>query len=284
MTRKVAAIHDLSGYGRASLTVVIPVLSRMGYQVCPLPTAVLSAHSEYAGFRSLGLTGFMVEAIAHWKAMRLEFDAIYSGYLASVRQVEVVEEFFREFGGEGVLIVVDPVMGDGGRLYPGMTREMVSGTRRLCARARVITPNLTEAALLLGHDPGKAVTAREAARWCKELSELGPGQVIITSAPHEDERKVATLAYDRASGQTWRVVSERAPVSYPGTGDAFASVITGCMLNGESLPGAVDRAVFFINAGIKATPGRPIDGMELEQVLHYLERPLPRYCRELLDD
>ena len=282
--RKVAAIHDLSGYGRASLTVVIPVLSHMGYQVCPLPTAVLSAHSEYAGFRSLDLTGFMSESIAHWKALGLTFDAIYSGYLASERQMEIVEGFFREFGNERNFIVVDPVVGDRGQLYPGMTAEMVKGMRRLCARARVITPNLTEAAFLLGRDPRAKTTPEEAARWCKELSEMGPECAIITSAPRVNGRDV-TLAHDRKDGRTWRVTSEHVPASYPGTGDAFASVITGCMLNGESLPEAIDRAVYFIQMGIKATfghAGNPLDGMDQERVLHYLNAPLPCYSYELL--
>jgi pyridoxine kinase len=285
--KKVAAIHDLSGYGRASLTVVIPILSHMGYQVCPLPTAVLSAHSEYPGFRSLDLTGFMSDAIEHWRALGLEFDAIYSGYLASGRQMEIVEGFFEEFKTGRNFIVVDPVMGDHGALYPGMTAGMVEGARRLCARAGVITPNLTEAAFLLGYDPRQAVSPREAVEWCKELSATGPEQVIITSAPHENARNVATLAYNRTDGRAWRVACDRVQASYPGTGDAFASVITGCMLNGESLPEAVDRAVHFINMGIKATfghPHRPLDGMNQERVLHCLDAPLPYYRYELVSD
>ncbi|MDR0766342.1 MAG: pyridoxamine kinase [Odoribacteraceae bacterium] len=282
--KKVAAIHDLSGYGRASLTVVIPVLSCMGYQVCPLPTAVLSAHSEFAGFRSLDLTGFMSEAIAHWKSLGLSFDAIYSGYLASERQMEVVEGFFRDFGNERNFIVVDPVLGDHGALYPGMTAGMVAGMRRLCARAGVITPNLTEAALLLGRDPRADIPAGEAARWCEELCATGPERVIITSAPGVNGRD-ATLARDGKEGRTWRVTCEHVPASYPGTGDAFASAITGCLLNGDTLPEAIDRAVYFVHAGIKATfghAGHPLDGIDQERVLHYLNAPLPCYSYELI--
>ncbi|MDR2131594.1 MAG: pyridoxamine kinase [Odoribacteraceae bacterium] len=285
--KKIAAIHDLSGYGRASLTVVIPILSHMGYQVCPLPTAVLSAHSEYPGFRSQDLTDFMGEAIDHWKALGLQFDAIYSGYLASGRQMEIVEEFFREFKNEGNFIVVDPVVGDHGKLYPGMTDGMVAGMRRLCACAKIITPNLTEAAFLLGRDPRGPISPAEAVRWCEALSALGPEHVIITSAPHEHARNVATLAYNRTDGRAWRVVSDHVPASYPGTGDAFASVITGCMLNGESLPEAIDRAVHFINMGIKATfghPHQPLNGMNQERVLHYLNAPLPYYSYELINE
>lgn len=283
--KKIAAIHDLSGYGRASLTVAIPILSHMGYQVCPLPTAILSAHSEYRDFRSLDLTEYMETFIDHWKELNLHFDAIYSGYLASVKQMGIVSDFFDYFNSDDNFILVDPVLGDHGALYSGMTPDMVEGMRRLCSKAKVITPNLTEAAFLLGLDPAQEVSVETAIRWCEQLSELGPEHVIITSAPGSNHQNVATLAYNRLDQRTWRVQSDYIPASYPGTGDAFASVITGCMLNGDSLPEALDRAVHFINMGIKATFGynnNPLDGMNQEKVLHYLNEPLPYYKYELI--
>ena len=285
MMKKIAAIHDLSGYGRASLTVAIPILSYMGYQVCPLPTAVLSAHSEYEGFRSFDLTEQMQPIIDHWNQLGLRFDALYSGYLASERQLDIVEGFFKDFTPEAGFILVDPVLGDRGRLYPGMEERMVEGMRRLCSMANVITPNLTEAAFLLGKPMHHAVTAAEAAEWCVELAGMGPEHCIITSAPGERKERVSTLAYNRTDGRLWRVSCDFLPASYPGTGDAFASVITGCLLNGDSLPEALERAVYFIQMGIRATFGgehRPLDGMEQEKVLHYLVEPLPYFTYELL--
>ena len=284
--KKIAAIQDLSGYGRASLTVAIPILSYMGYQVCPLPTAILSAHSEYEGFRSLDLTDFMEEFIAHWRELHLSFDAIYSGYLASEKQMEIVNRFFDEFKTDTNFILVDPVLGDHGSLYPNISPGMVDGMRKLCSKAKIITPNLTEAAFLLGEDPAQPIDTAKAIQWGKALAELGPEQVLITSAPAEDPRKVSTLAYNRLDQRTWRVAYDYIPASYPGTGDAFASVITGCVLNGSSLPEALDRAVYFINMGIKATFGydhSPLDGMDQEKVLHYLNESLPYYRYELLD-
>ena len=284
--KKIAAIQDLSGYGRASLTVAIPILSYMGYQVCPLPTAILSAHSEYEGFRSLDLTDFMEEFIAHWQELHLSFDAIYSGYLASEKQMEIVNRFFDDFKTGSNFILVDPVLGDHGALYPNISPAMVAGMRKLCAKAKIITPNLTEAAFLLDEDPSQPIDTRKAIEWGKALSALGPEQVLITSAPAEDARKVSTLAYNRLDQRTWRVAYDYIPASYPGTGDAFASVITGCVLNGSSLPEALDRAVYFINMGIKATFGydhSPLDGMDQEKVLHYLNESLPYYRYELLD-
>lgn len=283
--KKVAAIHDLSGYGRASLTTVIPILSNMGYQVCPLPTAVLSAHSEYKNFRCLDLTSQMQEIISHWQELRLNFDAIYSGYLASVRQMEIVASFFDNFGNPDNFILVDPVLGDHGRLYPGMSPQMVGSMQQLCKKAKVITPNLTEASFLLNRKTPEKPSVPQTVEWCRLLAESGPEYVIITSAPSGNDRNVATLAYNRTDGRMWRVVCDYIPASYPGTGDAFASVITGCLLKGDSLPEAIDRAVYFINMGIKATFGYdqdPLDGMNQEKVLHYLNEPLPYYRYELL--
>ena len=228
--KKIAAIHDLSGYGRASLTVAIPILSYMGYQVCPLPTAILSAHSEYKDFRSFDLTDQMQGIIDHWKELDLHFDALYSGYLASEKQMNIVSGFFDDFSQDDNFILVDPVLG-------------------------------------------------------KALSKLGPEYVIITSAPSGNEKKVATLAYNKNDERLWRVSSDYVAASYPGTGDAFASVITGCLLNGDSLPEAIERAVHFINMGIKATFGythNPLDGMNQEKVLHYLNESLPYFTYELL--
>lgn len=283
--KKVAAIHDLSGYGRASLTTVIPILSSMGYQVCPLPTAILSAHSEYKDFRSLDLTTHMEAIISHWKELHLSFDALYSGYLASLKQMDIVEGFFDDFKTPDNFILVDPVLGDHSRLYPGMNPPMIEGMRRLCRKAGIITPNLTEAAFLLGKDCGGHIALKETAAWCRQLSRLGPECVIITSAPSENRENTTTIAYSRNDDRCWQVTADYIPVSYPGTGDAFASVITGCLLNGESLPEAVDRAVYFINMGIKTTFGHnqpPLDGINQEKVLHYLNEPLPLYRYELL--
>ncbi|MCC8173304.1 MAG: pyridoxamine kinase [Odoribacter sp.] len=284
--KKIAAIHDISGYGRASLTVVIPILSNMGYQVCPLPTAVLSAHSEYEGFRTLDLTGFMQPIINHWKELNLSFDALYSGYMASIEQLDIVSRFFDNFKNENNFILVDPVLGDHYNLYPGMDKKMVGGMKELCKKADIITPNVTEAAFLLGEEINDFTTQEDAIKWCKELSKLGPKYVIITSVPSEHEKCVATIAYNRQDNRMWRVNSGYVPASYPGTGDAFASTIIGSILNGDSLPEALDRAVHFINMGIKATFGYnqpPLDGINQEKVLHYLNEPLPYYTYELIE-
>ena len=210
--KKIAAIHDLSGYGRASLTVAIPILSYMGYQVCPLPTAILSAHSEYKDFRSFDLTDQMQGIIDHWKELDLHFDALYSGYLASEKQMNIVSGFFDDFSQDDNFILVDPVLGDHGKLYPGMDTGMITGMRELCKKANVITPNLTEAAFLLDTAPSPHTPPAEAIEWCKALSKLGPEYVIITSAPSGNEKKVATLAYNKNDERLWRAAITLQPV------------------------------------------------------------------------
>ena len=142
--KKVVAVHDLSGVGHVSLMAVIPVLSSMGFQVCPLPTAVLSAHTQYPTYSFLDLTDEMKRIIENWEKMNVHFDTFYTGYLGSPQQAQIVEEFILKFRGENDMVVVDPVLGDNGHLYKGITEEMVTEMKKLIHLADVITPNLTE--------------------------------------------------------------------------------------------------------------------------------------------
>ncbi len=284
---RVAAIHDLSGYGRASLTVVIPILSTMGVQVCPMPTAVLSSHSGFSGFHFVDLTDHLGPMTDHWKSMKLQFDAIYSGYLGSVRQVDIVRNLIRDFREPGQLIVVDPVLGDNGRLYSAFGPEMVDEMRKLIGDAHIITPNLTEAAFLLGEtfDPGMDI--ERVKLWAKQLAGLGPEIVIITSVPEVAIlQKTAVLAWNRRDQRMWKVSCDYLPANYPGTGDAFSSVIVGSLLQGDSLPMALDRAVHFISMGVRATFGhrhQHVDGILLEKVLPSLNAPVQVSSYQLLD-
>jgi pyridoxine kinase len=284
---RVAAIHDLSGYGRASLTVVIPILSNMGSQVCPLPTAVLSSHSGFPGFRVVDLTGNMEQMINHWKEMHLRFDAIYSGYLGSPLQVDIVKKFMRDFRNDDQLIVVDPVLGDNGRLYSAFGPDMVEEMRKLVVEAQIITPNLTEAAFLLGRDYNPAAGIEELKSWARDLADMGPEIVIITSVPEISQpQKTAVLAWNRIDQRMWKVSCDYLPANYPGTGDAFSSVIVGSLLQGDSLPIALDRAVHFISMGVRATFGykhTPADGILLEKVLPSLGAPVQVSSYQLLD-
>ena len=206
MTPRVAAIHDMSGFGRCSLTVAIPILSAMGVQCCPLPTAFLSTHTGgFEGFTFLDMTDEMSKVADHWASLGLTFQAVYSGFLGSERQIGVVEDFICRFRGPDTVVVVDPVMGDYGRVYQTYTAAMCSGMARLAELADVITPNLTEAALLLGQ-PYETLPAGEAG-----LREAEPGRAAVCGAdgrlsgPRPDRRRLLRRPHREDGGRSDRL-------------------------------------------------------------------------------
>lgn len=284
--RRIAAIHDLSGIGRTSLMAVIPILSTMGFNVCPLPTAILSNHSQYPDFSFLDLTEEMPRIIDQWERLGVTFDAIYTGYMGSPRQIEIVCCFIERFRTADTLVVVDPVLGDNGHLYSKMTQEMVEEMRRLACRADVLTPNLTEAFALLDRPYKTDCTTEELKDLIAELSEMGPDTVIITGVPVPGQSGLTSvIARSKSDLRTWKVTCPYLPAHYPGTGDSFTSVITGSLLQGDSLPIALDRAAQFILQGIRSTFGYRMDnrdGILLERVLPNLNTPIQSATYELV--
>ncbi len=284
--KKIAAIHDLSGIGRVSLTVVIPILSYMGFQVCPLPTAVLSSHTQYPQFSFHDLTDEMPIIIDQWKKLGASFDAIYTGYLGSPRQIHIVSDFIDDFRKKDTLVMIDPVLGDNGKLYTNFDNNMILEMRKLIGKADVITPNLTELFYLLDKPYKTNNSDEELKEYLYQLSEKGPEIVIITSVPVEnDPHKTSVYAYNRKGNKYWKVTCSYLPAHYPGTGDTFTSVITGSIMQGDSLPIALDRATQFILQGIRATFGYEYDnrdGILLEKVLHNLNMPIQNSSYELI--
>ncbi len=270
---RVAAIHDLSGVGRCSLTVVIPVLSAMGAQVCPVPTAVLSSHSGgYEGFSFVDLTAQMHGFIDHWKSLNLRFDCIYSGFLGSGDQIAIVEDFIDSFSMAGKdgrpLVVVDPVMGDQGTRYSTYTDEMQLKMRRLVKKADLITPNMTEACFLLDepYSPGVR-NLEEGTALVRRLADMGPGMVVVTGVLMEDGSR-CNLAYGR--DDFYLVKYSHIPMHYPGTGDLFTSVLIGSLLKKADMQSAVATATEHVRATVEVThrcntPER--EGVLLEKTL-----------------
>ena len=285
---RVAAIHDLSGFGRASLTTIIPILSTMGVQVCPLPTAILSNHTGgFDSFSFVDFTEHMKAYIEEWKKLKIDFDCIYSGFLGSERQIQIVSDFIDDFSTDDNLVVIDPVLGDNGNLYSTMTEDNVREMKKLVAKADIITPNFTEVSLLLGEDYKEETNNEEMKVWLRRLSDMGPKIVVATSVPDQGvEKDSNVIAFDRDSDTYWKIRCKYIPAFYPGTGDAYTSVMIGSLLNGDSLPIALDKGVQFITQAIKASYGFDYpnrEGVLLERVLDVLKMPVVLGGYEMLE-
>ncbi len=252
--KRVCAIHDLSCIGRCALTVVMPVLSQMGLQVIPLPTALLSTHTGgYTDFSFLGLTDEMTKIRAHFDKMGTDFDCVYSGFLGDEAQIEFVLDFAQsQRKKNGALFFADPVMGDDGIKYQTYTDEMCRLTREIAKNADIITPNLTEACLLLGTDYNESLSDSEIKDMLDALSAGGKTSVVITGVTDGDS-KIGARYFDRDSRTYGSHFTKKLSVSYPGTGDAFSSVVLGALLSGLDLDSAVHGAVSYVFKAISLT-------------------------------
>ncbi len=284
---RVGAIHDLSGFGRTSLTVVIPILSTMGIQVCPLPTAFLSTHTvDFTDFTFLDLTSEIPKVLNHWEHLGLGFNAVYSGFMASDEQMCMVARCIERCLLPKGIAVVDPVLGDNGILDPTMTPAMVERMRWLIGYAHVITPNFTEMAFLLNEPYRDTVQLELVKEWLMRLADMGPEIVVATSVPGPAlSPHTQVVAYHKGQQRFWKAECSYIPAHYPGTGDAFASVLTGSLLQGDSLPIALDRAIEFVTLGIRATFGHNLparEGILIERILPTLRSPSMISCSELI--
>lgn len=275
----VAAVHDLSGMGRCSLSVVLPVLSAMGCWCSPLPTAYLSActifpPSQRFVFRDL--TQEMEGSAGHWEELGVRFDALYSGFVGSEQQIRLLRELMIRFRGENTLVLVDPVMGDWGKPYRTYTPAMCREMKGLAALADVITPNLTEAAILLGEKYENAPTSEAGLQeWLERLSLEGKRSVILTGI-RPRPGYLGAACWDRKRGACLLSSVHEEPAQFPGTGDLFASVALGALLSGKSLEDATALAVEFIGqcARRTLTLGTPIEeGVQFEGLLGRLMEP-----------
>jgi pyridoxine kinase len=221
----------------------------------------------------------MQPIIDHWLQIGVSFDAVYSGFLGSYKQIRIVQQLIDTFRKERQLVVVDPVLGDNGKLYGPFDQKMVTEMKSLIQKANVITPNLTEMFLLLGEPFHTDVGEDEMKERMLKLSDAGPGIVVVTSVPDKaSDKKFSVIAYNSNNSRFWKVPIDYIPADFPGTGDCFTSVLTGSLMQGDSLPIALDRAVHFISYGVRATYGYnydPNQGILLERVLNRLNFPMP---------
>lgn len=273
--KKIIAAHDLSGVGKASLGAVIPIISSMGSVVCSLPTAVLSTITGvFDGYSVTGLTNQMKNTISHWEELGINFDMIYSGFLGSPEQVDIIISAIKRFSGS--YVVVDPVFADNGVLYPTMGVEMVENMRRLIRHADLITPNITEAQYLLGE--GFCAFDDDTVKdWLSRLCAMGPKRVVITSCMLGNDMYVASCDGD----DFWKLKCDYTPVDFHGTGDIFTSVIAGALARGDGFEQATALAAHFVKTAIDATLEEKWEarlGVLIEKVLGTLDKPAPIHC------
>lgn len=269
--KRVAAIHDISGFGRCSLTVALPIISAAGIESSVIPTAVLSTHTGgFEGFTYRDLTSDLHPIAEHWKALDLRFDALYSGFLGSFDQLDIVGRIFDSFKSEQNLILVDPVMADNGQLYKIFPSDFPKGMRQLCAKADLIVPNITEALLLVDEPYVQGPYSKDfIEKLLKKLSAIGPEKIVLTGV-FFDEQQLGAATYDRSTNQIIYVLEERIPGYFHGTGDVFASALLGALLNGHALDRATRIAVDFTTASIRRTYHAQTDvryGVAFEQEL-----------------
>ncbi len=276
--KRVAAIHDISCFGKCSLTVALPILSAAGIEVSAIPTAVLSTHTGgLTGFTYRDLTEDILPIVRHWQSLNLSFDAIYTGYLGSFAQLHIVSELIDRLKGPDTLILVDPVMADNGSLYATFSEDFPPGMKELCAKADVLVPNITEAALLTGEAYCEGPhTTDYIRRLLHKLTILGPGQIVLTGVTFEDH-KLGAACLNALDGAIDYIGAHRVDGLYHGTGDIFASALLAGLLNGCSLVKAAEIAVHFTVGSIERTKDAGTDprfGVNFEAGLPMLARGL----------
>lgn len=271
--KKIAVINDLSGYGRCSLTVAIPILSALRVQSCPVPTSILSNHTGFSTYFFDDYTEKMPLYLAQWKKLGLTFDGIFSGFLGSEAQIELVAGMLEEFATEETRVIIDPIMGDHGKPYQTYTPGMCSRMKELVGRGHIVTPNLTEACILTGRvykDTGWK--REELAAMAGEIKALGPEDVIITGIK---EGRFLTNVVAEKGKPTAFVKSVRVGTERPGTGDVFSAVVAAQTVKGASLISAVKLASGFVKQCILKSDELSVpveNGVCFEELLHLLIR------------
>nr|WP_300091962.1 pyridoxamine kinase [Sedimentibacter sp.] len=278
---KIAAIHDMSGVGRCSMTVLMPVLSALGCQVCPLPTALLSNHSEYKNFYFFDFTEHMEEYYSNWEKNNEEFDCVYSGFIGSEKQINIMLDIINKIKSKkDVLVVVDPVMGDHGLTYKTYTEKMVDKMSQLVHKADIITPNMTEASILLGEKyTDERIETALLKDYLKRLCSLGPDICVITGIATMDGENI-NACYDKRNDEYWKIPFKFVDKRYPGTGDLFTSLLVGYLLNDKKLPEAIEEASRFVSLAVKetyqaGTPSR--EGVLFEKIMKELYNEIEAY-------
>ena len=265
--KKIAVINDFCGFGRCSLAVSLPIISALKVQCCPLPTSVFSNHTGFPSFYSTDFTEHMSPYIDEWVNLGLHFSGILTGYLGSAEQIDIVKDFISRFRGEGTVTVIDPVMGDHGKLYSSYPYELALKMRELVCHADILTPNLTEACILTDTEYREDMTEEELLKIAITLSDMGPSSIVISGLLRDGY--LENFIYDKENGIS--IVREKMIGEFrSGTGDVFSSIIAADTALGKPLYEAVAHASRFIARVIERTIELNIprtDGIAFEEML-----------------
>ena len=277
--KRIVTVQDVSCVGKCSLTVALPVISACGVETAVIPTAVLSTHTAFPSFTFRDLTDEITPVAENWKAAGIGFDAVYTGYLGSERQIALMERFIEDFRTDSNLIFVDPAMADNGRMYAGFAPAFADSMARLCAKADIIVPNLSEACFMLHRDymPG-GYSEDDIRALLRDLTGLGAKTAVLTGVSFEEGR-IGVMAFDSIKNTYFSYFTEKVPQSFHGTGDVFSSACVGALMRGLSLEGALKTAANFTLASIKETVKNPVHnwyGVDFETALPLLLRELER--------
>ena len=267
--KRVLTIQDISCLGKCSLTIALPVISALGSETVILPTAVLSTHTMFKNFTCKDLSDQIDPIAAHWQSENIEFDAIYTGYLGTVSQIDQMKELFRNFKGDDTLIIVDPVMADNGKLYPAFDMDYVKKNTELCSLADMIVPNITEASLMTGMEYREEYDEAYIKELLGKLSELGAKITVLTGVSLEPG-KTGIMGYDRTTGEYYVYQNQRIDAVYHGTGDLFSSTCVGEMMKGKDWRNAMRIAADYTAHTIEVTlqnPRKPWYGVDFEATL-----------------
>ena len=270
--KRILTIQDISCVGKCSLTVALPIISAMGVETAIIPTAVLSTHTMFQNFTFKDLADQIDPICNHWQAEGIGFDGIYTGYLGSFEQIDMMARLFDTFKTEENVILVDPVMADNGKLYPTFDEAFAAKMATLCAKADIIVPNITEACFMTGTEYREVYDEAYVKELLQKLSQLGAKVSILTGVSFE-EGKTGVMGYEAATGEFSYYCHEKLPRSYHGTGDVFSSTCVGAMMGGKSWQEAVKVAADYTAECIRLTIADPEGrnyGVNFEQAIPYL--------------
>ena len=277
--KRIVTIQDISCVGKCSLTVTLPIISAMGIETAAIPTAVLSTHTAFKNFTYRDLTGDLPKIAKHWKQEKFDFDGIYTGYLGSIEQIDMLKEFFKQFKTPDNFIFIDPVMADNGKLYAGFDANFVKEMKKLCKMADIIVPNLTEASYMLEKEYKEIYSEQEIKDILIELSNLGPKYVVLTGVSFKDN-KLGVMSYNKENNEFFTYFKEKIPAKYHGTGDIFASTLVGAITNNNTLEEGLKIAVDYVWETINdtyKTNKKDAYGVNFETKIPYLINRISNY-------